>query len=180
MILGIDLDGVVANFADAVRETYRVWFDGEIPPWTSWNHYEEHTRFSSIGELYDWLLDVPGFWRSLEPIPGALGALRDFRDEGHTLKFITHRPDWAWVDTNEWLKDYGFGTVELHFADDKLSVPAQVYIDDGPHVVEALVKAGGPLVVRYVQPWNVPVKGAVDAESWADVKEIVAKVVACN
>lgn len=61
----------------------------------------------------------------------------------------------------------------------KWEVDVDVYLDDGPHVIEELVRRRAQsLVCRYVRSWNDPVDGAIDVESWAEFEAVVDKFAA--
>jgi 5'(3')-deoxyribonucleotidase len=118
MVIGVDVDGVLANFNKAYRQrlikiTGRALIpEGEDPPcWNYAPHYgytkEEDSRvWESIKEDRD-------FWRGLEALPGAralLFALQDvqfYRDA--EIYFITSRPGaTAKEQTERWLEAHGF------------------------------------------------------------------------
>jgi hypothetical protein len=63
---------------------------------------------------------------------------------------------------------------EIHFVWDKTTVPCDVYLEDAPHNLAALVQGHpGALVCRMVRPWNRPLDGAVDVASWAEFAQHV-------
>ncbi|HZD21945.1 MAG TPA: hypothetical protein VE569_00850, partial [Acidimicrobiia bacterium] len=54
-----------------------------------------------------------------------------------------------------------------------------VYLDDGPHILAALV-AHRPeaTVCRYVRPWNTPVTGAIDVNDFNEFRDVVDRLAA--
>jgi hypothetical protein len=95
--------------------------------------------------------------------------------EGHEIVVLTAKPDWAIPDTLRWLADRRVPTREIHVLDDKHRVECDVYLDDAPAVLEDLV-AHRPkaLVCRMIQPWNRPVRGAVDVTDWPTFERLVS------
>ncbi len=177
MRLGIDLDGVVADFNGGWMRFYNDRFGCDLTPdlVTSWDSIPQLTHFADMGEFWSWSSDLDGasVFRHLEPFPGAIEAARRLHRE-HTIAVVTTKPAFAHGDTMAWLAEHRFPFDEVHLTEDKQYVEADAYLDDGPHVLEALV-AHRPtaLVCRYVRPWNQPVAGAVDVVDWAGFERAV-------
>ena len=170
--LGIDLDGVVADFNAGWMQIHRDEFGSDLDPQmvTTWDGLAELGGFADMAAFWRWAqgtADRPSIFRHLEPYPDALPTLRALRAEGHRLVVITTKPEWAIHDTFRWLADHEFPTGEVHITYDKAAVDCDVYLDDSPTVVPELVR-GRPdrLVWRFVRPWNRPVDGAVDVDDW--------------
>lgn len=178
MRLGIDLDGVVANFTLGWMNFYNREFGTELEVRDSkrWNDLIDLTHFKNIGEFWRWSSDLDGrslFWH-LEPFPAAVDALHSLAEVGHEIVIVTTKPDFAVADTYEWIENHGIPAEEIHILEDKWLVECDVYLDDGPHVLPGLV-ANRPeaTVCRYVRPWNQPVPGAVDIDDFGDFRYLV-------
>ncbi len=177
MRLGIDLDGVVADFNGGWMRYYNREFGTSLTPdlVDGWDAIPRLTHFADMGEFWSWASDLDGasVFRHLEPFPGAIEAATRLAGR-HTIAVITTKPHFAHVDTHEWLAEHGFPADEVHITEHKQYVHADAYLDDGPHVIEALV-AHRPdaLVCRYVRPWNGPVTGAVDVDGWPAFERLV-------
>jgi 5'(3')-deoxyribonucleotidase len=115
-------------------------------------------------------------FRTMPMIAGAAEALWRLSDAGVWIRLITHRlyTNWGHAvavgDTVAWLDDHGVPYRDLCFLGDKPQVDADAYVDDAPHNIEALRRAGADAVV-FDQPYNrdVPgprVLGWADAEQW--------------
>ncbi|MFV1961497.1 MAG: hypothetical protein ACC658_06655, partial [Acidimicrobiia bacterium] len=99
MRLGIDLDGVVANFTQGWMNFYNrdygtnlVFEDSQ-----NWGDLVDLTHFNDINEFWEWSSDLDGhsvFWH-LDPFPGAVEAVRSLVDAGHQIVVITMKPDFA-------------------------------------------------------------------------------------
>lgn len=168
MIVGVDLDGVIADFDGGWRRAYAVWYGKEVRDLTE--EWDDNARltFGSQAEFFAWVGDVPGFWQDLAPVPGALGALRELRKQGHQIRFITARPEWARSQTLRWLIANGQPSDELHFTGEKWRVPAHIYIDDSPAVLADLKEAKAPYVIRFARPWNKKAPG-MSCANWDEV-----------
>jgi hypothetical protein len=76
MRLGIDLDGVVANFTKGWMDFYNQDFgtDFVVSDSRRWNDLVTLTHFEDMSAFWSWSRDLDGrsvFWH-LEPFPGAI------------------------------------------------------------------------------------------------------------
>lgn len=180
--LGIDMDGVLADFNAGWMERYNRQFGTELhhSQVVMWDGLHGLTHFPSMDEFWAWArLGPPTIFRQLPVFPGAREALADLARE-HRIVIVSSKFDWAIPDTLEWLAEHRIPAREIHFVWDKTSVPCDVYLEDAPANLEALVRERPEsLVCRMVRPWNRPVAGAVDVEDWpafvAHVREWAAR-----
>ena len=95
LILGVDLDGVCADFYARIREIAAEWFERSIqdlptnvsfglPEWgvKTKDEYESLHRFA---------VTQRGLFKTSRMIPGARKNLRQLSDEGVRIRIITHR-----------------------------------------------------------------------------------------
>jgi 5'(3')-deoxyribonucleotidase len=174
--LGIDLDGVVADFNVGWMERYNRQFGARLhhSQVVMWDGLHELTHFPTMEEFWAWAqLGPPTIFRELPAIEGAIEALTDLARD-HRIVIISSKFDWAIPDTLEWLAEHRLPAREIHFVWDKTRVPCDVYLEDAPRNLEALVAAHpDALVCRMVRPWNRPLEGAVDVHDWAAFRGLV-------
>lgn len=180
MRLGIDLDGVVANFNQGWIDFYNREFGADLTAELidTWDGLTKMTHFEDMGAFWRWSSDLDGrslFWH-LETFPGTVEALEALHDEGHEIVILTTKPHFAITDTHEWIEAKGIPADEIHILVEKWRIDCDVYLDDGPHVLPRLV-AHRPdrLVCRYVRPWNHPVPGAVDVADFDEFRSLLAR-----
>lgn len=179
--LGIDLDGVVADFTKGWMGFYNREFGTNltVADSVSWDGLTELTHFDSMGEFWDWASDLDGrslFWH-LETFPGAVEALHELADEGHHIAILTAKPEFAVHDTFEWLAKHRLPTTEVHILEDKWLVDCDVYLDDSPEVLPRLVDyRGDRLICRFVRPWNTETPGTVAVRGFDEFREVVSRL----
>lgn len=180
-VLGVDLDGVVADFYGGLRPIAAKWL--EVP-------IETLATDVSYG-LPEWSLDAERYkdlhrhavtqhelFLSLSPITGAATTLRRlWNDHDVRIRIITHRlfisysHQKAVRQTVEWLDRHDIPYWDLCFMKNKAAVGADMYIEDTADNVEALRKDGHKTIV-FTNSTN---KG-VDpprADTWQDVERLV-------
>jgi 5'(3')-deoxyribonucleotidase len=177
MRLGIDLDGVVADFNAGWMKLYNEEFGTSLTPdmVDHWNAMMDIAHFSNEAEFWQWARNDggPGLFRHLPVFPEALPALERLALD-HEIVIITTKPSWATHETYQWIADHRIPTREVHITRRKWKVECDVYLDDGPHNLEMLVvERPDRTTCRFVQPWNDPVPGAVDVDSWDTFEALV-------
>lgn len=179
MRLGIDLDGVVADFNTGWTRRYNREFGTQLTPEmiTEWGSMVPLTRFGSIDDFWEWARNDggDGLFHRLPTYPGAVDALHRL-DEEHDIVVITTKPHWAYTETFLWLADHGIPATEVHITEEKWWIACDVYLDDGPHNLEALVRERPDRTVcRFVRPWNRPVAGVTDVDGWDTFVSLVER-----
>ena len=180
MRLGIDLDGVVADFNSGWIRRYNQEFGADVAfdSVVAWDGIPALTHFRHMGDFWEWAKDHDGhtLFRHLETYDGALDTLRRL-SRAHQIVVITTKPGWAVHDTFAWISDRRFPTREVHITRQKWSVTCDVYLDDAPHVLDDLLAARPEATVcRFVRPWNASVDGAVDVASWDEFEALVDRL----
>ena len=185
-VLGVDLDGVVADHTGRFREIVaeRRGVDPEtLPLERSWDFHEWGFAFDEYERLhklavteYDMILTMP-------VIEGAADALWRLSDAGIWIRIITHRLYVNWAheravgDTAAWLDQHKIPYRDLCFLGAKPEVQADAYIDDAPHNIEAL-RALGNTVIVFEQPYNRHIEAGPRATNWTEVESIVVDLAA--
>lgn len=181
MRLGIDLDGVVADFNAGWIRLHRDEFGSDLHPdmVVSWNGLHTLAGFADMGAFWRWArgsAERPSIFRHLDPYPDALDTLARLDRAGHDIVVVTTKPAWARSDTLRWLADHAIPTDEIHITNRKSSVECDVYLDDSPQVLPELARRrSAATICRFVRPWNEPLEGVRDVTSWPDFHQIVTE-----
>jgi 5'(3')-deoxyribonucleotidase len=149
----LDVDGVLADFAGAL-------LDWAGPQYTR-DHLSEWDLTKALGladrqSEFDAVAGEPGFCESLPLLDGAQDFVEDLRLVADIVVVTSpYSAAKLWTyDRLIWLeRHFKITKHDVIFAKRKHLVRGDVMIDDGPHNVEAFVRAGGRgLLID--QPWN--------------------------
>ena len=177
MRLGIDLDGVVADFTGGWIARYNDEFGADVPrdAVETWSAMLSLTHFDTMDQFWRWTAqgEDGSVFRHLDTYPGALDSLQRL-SRNHDIVIITTKPDFAVHDTFAWISDQRIPTREVHMTENKWRVPCAVYLDDAPHQLEELHRERPDATVcRFIRPWNEPIFGVRDIHDWNEFEALV-------
>ena len=181
VVLGVDLDGVCADFYGQMREFAAEWFERPIDELTpdvtygleEWGIQSEDQYKS----LHRFAVTSRDLFRVAPMIPGTRRVLRQLSDEGYRIRIITHRlfihffHAEAVQQTIDWLDHHGIPYWDLCFMRDKDQVGADIYVDDSPDNVESLRGRGLPTIC-FANSANRDV-GEPRAKDWDEVYSLI-------
>lgn len=181
IVLGVDLDGVCADFYGYMRQIAAEWFEKpleSLPTEVSFGlkewGVENSERYAS---MHRFAVTQRNLFRDVKTIAGARKHLRKLSDEGFRIRIITHRlfiPYFhakAVQQTIEWLDYNGIPYWDLCFMKEKGAVGADLYVEDSPSNVEAL-RAEGHYTICFANSTNSHIDGP-RAKTWEEVHELV-------
>ncbi|MDX2382314.1 MAG: hypothetical protein QNM02_21465 [Acidimicrobiia bacterium] len=175
--LGIDLDGVVADFNAGWIPRYNEDFGATltVEEVDGWNAPVRLTHFTSMSQFWRWAATAgegASIFRVLDPYPDSIETLRRLTKQ-HRVVIVTTKPDFAVHDTYAWLAEHRVPSTEVHIVDDKTTVSCDVYLEDADHNLEDLRAVHpGALVCRFVRPWNQAHDGVVDIARWSEFEAL--------
>ncbi len=181
-VLGVDLDGVVADFARGLKPIAAEWLgvaEGTLTDEISYGFREWGLeRAGGYDALHRFAVKERELFARLAPIPGAPAALRRLSAIGEVrIRIITHRLYIHWFhkeairQTTEWLEHHGIPYWDICFMRDKAAVGANLYLEDSPDNIRALRAAGHETIV-VVNPTNRDLPGP-RADSWEEIERLV-------
>jgi len=182
-VLGVDLDGVCADFYEGLRPIAAEWLGvpiDELPVEVSYGLPEWNLdRAGGYEALHRFAVTQRELFRKLQPMPGAPAVLRRLSTKDVRIRIITHRlfikyfHQEAVRQTIEWLDHHGIPYWDLGLLQDKAAVGADLYIEDAPANVERL-RADGHRTIVFTNSTNRHLKGP-RADTWDEVEQIVLK-----
>ena len=176
MTILVDMDDTIAQLLKAWVSRANEKFGRQVAleEITDWNvsaPYPGLTREQIYGVTYE-----PGFWKSIEPMPGAAEALKHFIEEGHSVYVVT-------ATECEHVKAKMEGVLFRYFpflswdqviiTSRKQMIRGDVLIDDGIHNLEG----GNYKKILFTAPYNrdydAEGNGMIRADNWGEIVGII-------
>lgn len=183
-VIGVDLDGVCADFYGRMREIAAEWFErpiGELPEAVSYGMSEwgvvDTDQYDS---LHRFAVTQRELFGTMPMIPGARRYLRQLSDEGYRIRIITHRlyihyfHATAVMQTVEWLDSHGIPYWDLCFMKEKARVGADIYVEDAPENIQSL-RSQGLYTICFANSTNTHIADP-RATTWEEVYELVRQL----
>ncbi len=190
-ILGLDLDGVVVDFYRALKPVAATWLGKRPEDLTDdfryglkeWGLLDKVSGAGGYDLTYPLLhkhaVNQHGIFKNADPIALAPFTLRRLSRLGVHIRIITHRlyvgglHGESVTQTAEWLEKHDVPYRDLCFVEDKLSINADLYIDDSPKNIEAYRAEGRPCII-FDNPTNRHLGDELRARDWDEVYQLVA------
>jgi len=181
-VLGVDLDGVCADFYGGLKPVAAEWLGVDVaslPDRVSWTLPEWGVDQAPGGydALHRFAVTQRELFRRLPPMPGAPQALRRLSAQDVRIRIITHRlfikyfHQVAVRQTIEWLDFHDIPYWDLCFMREKAAVGADLYVEDSPENV-ARLRAQGLKTIVFSNSTNEHLPGP-RAHSWDEVARLV-------
>ena len=121
----------------------------------------------------------PGFWKTVEPIPGAAEALQRFIAAGHKVFIVTATP---YESVTEKMRDLLFRWFpfltwdQVIITSNKQMIRGDVLIDDGVHNLVGGDYAKILVTAPYNKDFDAEANGMIRVNNWAEIEETVQKL----
>jgi 5'-nucleotidase len=158
----LDMDGVMADLMSHWADMLNRYHNANITvdDFKDWK-VEKAVPHLTYEQVHEFLAD-PGFFLHLQPIPGAIEAVKDLMSDGQDVVFVTYCRA-GHEDKRKWVERHlpGFPMANIIFAERKELIQGDVLVDDGLHNLEAW-QAEHPTGVAvafdtpYNQSWHGP------------------------
>ncbi len=179
MTILVDMDDTIEQLLKAwvrgVNETYgrsvayddvRSWDVSAAYPGLSWEQvYEIPMR--------------PGFWKTVEPIPGAAEVLQRLMAAGHRVYIVTATPHESVPEKmNDLLFRYFpfLSWEQVIIAANKQLIRGDVLIDDGIHNLEGGDYVKLLMTAPHNRSYDAQANGMIRVHNWAEIEEIIARL----
>jgi 5'(3')-deoxyribonucleotidase len=180
-VLGVDLDGVVADFILGLRPIAAEWLGKPIDAlplevsygFPEWNLNE----CGGYEALHRYAVKERNLFRELPPLPDAAKTLRKLASLGLRIRIITHRLYIEWFhrqaifQTVDWLEQHDIPYWDICFMKQKSAVGANLYLEDNAENVNDL-RTHGCEVIVVANSTNRQVLGP-RATSWLEIEHLV-------
>lgn len=181
-VIGVDLDGVCADFYGGLLPIAAEWLGVDVtslPERVTWGLPEWGVDKAPGGyeALHRFAVTQRELFRVLPPMPGAPAALRKLSAENVRIRIITHRffikhfHQVAARQTIEWLDYHDIPYWDLCFMQEKAAVGADLYLEDSPRNVE-LLRSDNLSTIVFTNSTNDHLPGP-RANTWAEALELI-------
>ena len=181
-VLGVDLDGVCADFYRGLRPIAAEWLGvplSSLPEDVGYGLAEWGIDQAPGGypALHRFAITQRNLFRELAPMDKCPITLRRLSNRDVRIRIITNRlfikyfHQEAVRQTIEWLDHYDIPYWDLCFMRDKAAVGADLYVEDSPDNVGQLRGDGYPTIV-FSNSTNAHLPGP-RADTWGDVECLV-------
>ena len=174
---------ILVDMDDTIEQLLKAWVnranekfgrDVALEEITDWNvsaPYPGLTREQIYGVTYE-----PGFWKSIEPMPGAAEALKHFMDEGHEVFIVT-------ATEIEHVEEKMHGLLFRYFpflswsqviiTSRKQMIRGDVLIDDGIHNLEGGAYRKIMFTAPHNRSYDAEAHGMIRVDSWDQIVRII-------
>ena len=180
-ILGVDLDGVVGDFYEALRLIAAEWLNKDPASLTKEVSYglDEWglTDYGGYDRLHRFAVTQRNLFRDMKPLEDAPSTLRKLSNRGIRIRIITHRLFLKFshkttiTQTVDWLDNWDIPYWDICFMNDKGAVGAHVYIDDAPENILSLRNQGCKTII-FSNSTNRHIPG-LRANDWLEIENLV-------
>ena len=176
MIILVDMD-------DTIEQLLKTWLErvnalcgrnvvpDDIKEWNLAAAYPGLTREQVYG-----VADAPGFWKDVEPVPGAAEALKHFMDEGQEVYIVTATECGHVAEKmNDVLFRYfPFLTwSQVIITGRKQMIRGDVLIDDGIHNLEGGEYKKILVTAPYNRDYDAEANGMIRVNSWDEIVRVI-------
>lgn len=182
-MLGVDLDGVCADYYPFMRRVVAEWLGREpesLPEDVGWDMAEWGVDPAEFHRVHRFAVVQRNLFLDMGMIPGAGPSLRRLSNMGIRIRIITHRliiehfHQIAVAQTVAWLDRYGIPYWDLCFMGEKGAVNADLYVEDSPHNVEALLRDSRDVIVfTHFANQHLEVPAELRAHSWEEAERMI-------
>jgi len=182
-VLGLDLDGCVADFYGRMREIAAEWTGrpkDDLVQEVSYGLSEWGLVDGEYERLHRFAVTQRDLFTTMAPVPGAPQSIRRLGSEGVRIRIITHRlfirhfHEVAVAQTVRWLDTHAVPYWDLCLMRDKELVDANVYVEDSPVNVQRLRDANKDVIVlENSTNRSVPDGPGNRARSWVEAERII-------
>jgi 5'(3')-deoxyribonucleotidase len=182
-VLGVDLDGVCADYYPFMRKVVAEWLGRDpesLPADVGWDMAEWGVEPGEFHKVHRFAVVQRNLFLEMGMIAGAGPSLRRLSHLGIRIRIITHRliiehfHQIAVAQTVAWLDRYGIPYWDLCFMGEKGAVNADLYLEDSPHNIEVLLGDGRDVIVfTHFANQHLEVRRDGRARNWVEAERLV-------
>jgi len=179
MTILIDMDDTIESLLKAWVQGVNKKYDRHVSPEDieSWDVSSAYPGLTHE-EVYAVPLEK-GFWKTVEPIPGAAEAIQRFMAAGHEVFIVTATP---YESVTEKMTDVLFryfpflSWKQLIITSRKQMIRGDVLIDDGIHNLEGGDYVKILMTAPHNRKYDAEANGMIRVHHWAEIEEIIHRI----
>ena len=180
MIILVDMDDTIEQLLSALVKRANERFHrsaavDDISDWSIVCAYPEIEKRQILNLMYE-----PGFWDTVEPVPGAADALRYLMDKGHQVYIVTatefdHIPEKM---ERVLFRYFPFLSLDqVIITGRKQMIRGDVLIDDGIHNLEGGEYRKILFTAPYNKDYDAEANGMILVHGWKEIIEVIDRMV---
>jgi uncharacterized protein (DUF924 family) len=154
--VGIDMDGVIYDFAKVFHAYAQTKMGKELPLPTTWDFYKE---WGLTDQQFDeWLVEgvqKAQLFNCDAPMDNTVEGWNLLKENDIKIHLLTHRGSVSYEQTIHWLERFGFYPDSLHFGTNKGILKAFATDDQALKVAKYAVSQGFDRQILPVQRWFI-------------------------
>ena len=174
---------ILVDMDDTIEQLLKAWVSGVNEKYSRSVGYDEILSWN-VSAAYDGLTFEqvyeipmqPGFWKTVEPIPGAAEALQRLMQAGHEIYIVTATP---YESINEKMTDLLFRWFpfltwnRVIIAFNKQMIRGDVLIDDGIHNLEGGEYTKILMTAPHNRNYDAEAHGMIRVHNWEEIEAVI-------
>lgn len=158
MKVGIDVDGVLRDWASSLSNNYRLEFPrAQVDPITKWKTYDITPYFKNGMNVRDFFMYAKPYevYVDAKPYSKAAEFVEKLKKRGHDVHIVSYQPTQQLEQlTTMWLHKNNITGVTVHYTKDKHKVGLDVMLDDCTDMLAKFNWKSSGIPVCMDKPWN--------------------------
>ena len=177
---------ILVDMDDTIEQLLKAWVRAVNEKYQQSARYEDIRSWDVSAAFPDltWeevygIISMPGFWKTVEPIPGAAEALQRLMRDGHDVYIVTAT---TYRSVPEKMDDLLFRYVPVLSWDqviitrNKQMIRGDVLIDDGIHNLEGGDYVKILMTAPHNRDYDAKANGMIRVENWDEIEAEIRKL----
>lgn len=181
---------ILVDMDDTIEQLLQAWVRGANETYNRNVAYDDITSWDVSaaypGLTWEQIYAIPmqpGFWKTVEPVPGASEALQRLMDAGHSVFIVTATPHESVPEKmNDLLFRYfPFLTWnQVIITANKQMIRGDVLIDDGIHNLEGGDYVKILMTAPHNKSYDAEANGMIRVSNWGEIEKILSHLAECD
>ena len=177
---------ILVDMDDTIEQLLKAWVRGVNEKYGRNVDYNDVTSWDVSaafpGLTWEQVYDIPmqpGFWKTVDPIPGAAESLQRLMNDGHDVLIVTATPHESVPDKMNDLLFRCFPFLswnQVIITFHKQMIHGDVLIDDGIHNLEGGDYAKILMTAPHNRNYNAEANGMIRVHDWTEIEKVIRKI----